>query len=123
MVQHPLPFGPLNWAEYVSFRDKRLFRWGYPYAEYLIHRHGRVDQTQNGEKTPQGREHRWAELQCYHAQPPDYGVDLEQARAAAIVLNGSRELGAIEAFKTLAKRHGLWRRACAVGGWSLRYDV
>jgi hypothetical protein len=122
VVQHSSSLGPRNWAEDVSFRDKRLFRWGHPFAEHLIHRHGRVSQTQDGEKTPEDCKHRWAHLQCYHAQPPDYGVALEQVRAVAIFLNGSCERGAIEVFKTLAKRHGLWRSACARGVWSIQYE-
>jgi hypothetical protein len=110
VVQHPLPFGRRTWAGYVSFRDNGLFRWGYPRAEYFMQVIGRADETKDGvpfEKIPQARKHRWDKLQCYHAQPPDYGVALEQVRAVAIVLNGSCDYLRVEAFYTLLKTYDL----------------
>ncbi len=104
-----LPLHPGSWADYVKLYEKAEFAWAYPYESCPERcRTDAGDPEEPFSELPQLCTAAWTMVRSYLAQPPDYGIRADEARAISIVLSpnycGPDALGA---FMELIRAHHL----------------
>lgn len=104
-----------SWIDYVPWPVREEFVWAYP--NFVSRHNGRCDDFSKP-RTPFGKirqrslitnwDSQWSKLRRRFAQPPHYGIDLEQVRAASITLSPNHcGTDAVDAFKTLVSEFNL----------------